>query len=191
MSARDSGGGFWAGALVGGVLGGVAAYVFAPQISKFLLGEDGEADDIGGVEETNTKLTGEIAALNRCARKRGPLPRASIGPDTPTTTRDADSTPTPPASPALPAPPGALLRGSARAQGDRHREGADGHQDGGREDHQERHGRHARPGIDLSGSRAGAGSARASARGARARPERRRRFRARAALSSLTLRAWT
>eukprot|EP00793_Prasinoderma_coloniale_P005462 PRCOL_00004870-RA len=34
-------------------------------ISKFLLGEDGEADDIGGVEETNTKLTGEIAALNR------------------------------------------------------------------------------------------------------------------------------
>lgn len=79
--ARSEGGNFWPGLLVGGVVGGALAYIFAPQISRYLLGEEAQASGEGAVEETNTKLGAEIAALNseidkvkekvREARERG------------------------------------------------------------------------------------------------------------------------
>ena len=62
--ARSEGGNFWPGLLVGGVVGGALAYIFAPQISRYLLGEEAQASGEGAVEETNTKLGAEIAALN-------------------------------------------------------------------------------------------------------------------------------
>ena len=37
---RDSGGGFFAGVLVGGAIFGALGYLFAPQISKALLSDD-------------------------------------------------------------------------------------------------------------------------------------------------------
>lgn len=67
---RGSGGGFWPGFIVGGTIFGVLGFVFAPQISKALLGEDQKLklprflDEQEDPEVTKQNLADKIAQLN-------------------------------------------------------------------------------------------------------------------------------
>ncbi|KAL6772284.1 hypothetical protein ACKKBG_A29635 [Auxenochlorella protothecoides x Auxenochlorella symbiontica] len=68
---RDGAGGFWSGVFVGGAVFGALGYVFAPQISKALLGEDQklrlprflEEQDVDP-ETSKQNLADQIAQLN-------------------------------------------------------------------------------------------------------------------------------
>ena len=65
----ERGGGFWSGVLVGGVVCGALGFVFAPQISRALLGDDDRLklrwdDAADGGEVTKQNLADKIAQLN-------------------------------------------------------------------------------------------------------------------------------
>ena len=67
----DRGPGFWSGFVVGGVVCGVLGYVFAPQISRAILGEDQRIrlprfleEEDEDPEITKQNLADKIAQLN-------------------------------------------------------------------------------------------------------------------------------
>ena len=68
---RGSGPGFWSGFIVGGLVCGVLGYVFAPQISRAILGEDQRLrlprfleEEEADPEVTKQNLADKIAQLN-------------------------------------------------------------------------------------------------------------------------------
>lgn len=70
MASRESGS-FWSGVAIGGVVFGVLGFVFAPQISQALLGEDQRLklpkfldDEEESPEVTRANLAEKIAQLN-------------------------------------------------------------------------------------------------------------------------------
>lgn len=70
VRAERGGGGFWPGFIVGGTIFGVLGFVFAPQISKALLGEDQRLklprflEEQEDPEVTKQNLADKIAQLN-------------------------------------------------------------------------------------------------------------------------------
>lgn len=64
----DRSGNFWSGFVVGGVVCGALGFVFAPQISKALLGDDDRLklkwDEPKDAETTKQNLADQIAQLN-------------------------------------------------------------------------------------------------------------------------------
>ncbi|EFN58635.1 hypothetical protein CHLNCDRAFT_140876 [Chlorella variabilis] len=64
----DRSGSFWSGFVVGGVVCGTLGFVFAPQISKALLGDDDRLkirwDESDDAEVTKQNLADKIAQLN-------------------------------------------------------------------------------------------------------------------------------
>lgn len=68
VRAERSSGSFWSGFVVGGVVCGALGFIFAPQISKALLGEDDRLklrwDEATDGEVTKQNLADKIAQLN-------------------------------------------------------------------------------------------------------------------------------
>lgn len=70
MCRAERGPGFWSGFVVGGVVCGVLGYVFAPQISRAILGDDQSLklprflDEEEDPEVTKQNLADKIAQLN-------------------------------------------------------------------------------------------------------------------------------
>ncbi|PSC69062.1 chloroplast inner membrane localized [Micractinium conductrix] len=68
VRAERGSGSFWSGVIVGGVVCGALGFVFAPQISKALLGDDERLklrwDEAADGEVTKQNLADKIAQLN-------------------------------------------------------------------------------------------------------------------------------
>ncbi|CAI5496409.1 unnamed protein product [Closterium sp. Naga37s-1] len=93
---RESGGGFFPGFILGGVVFGALGYLFAPQISKAILGinEEGSAPKLpkwisesDSLEEKRRKMNEKLAELNRAIDKTSAELKGSDFAEAPTNRR--------------------------------------------------------------------------------------------------------